>query len=275
MECVKEKQAVTLGQMAALSQEEIDRMDNKTLLSTYQATGDASLKWALVLRFTGMIRRIASQVCGLYNSFAEPDDIINEGILVLLNAVDKFDPSKDTKFETYVSKRLRGMVIDLARNQDWLPRQVRQKTARLNRVSEELAMELGRMPTSQEMAEHLGVTLEEYAAMLSETTASGLISFEALLDAGGGGAGRSLTGSGQEEMPEERYEERELHEVLRKGVESLREKERLVLSLYYEKEMNMREIAQVLNVSAPRVSQIHSRAIQHLQLYMKQYLEAQ
>lgn len=274
MECVKDRQGGVSSQAASISQAEIDEMDNKALLEAYQTTGDPGLKWALVLRFTGMVRRVASQVCGLYNSFAEPDDIINEGILVLLNAVDKFDPTKDTKFETYVSKRLRGMVIDLARNQDWLPRQVRQKTARLNRATEELAMELGRMPTSREMAEHMGITMEEYASALAETTASGLISFEALLDAGGGGGGRSLTGSGQEELPEEHCEEQELHEILRKGVASLREKEQMVLSLYYEKGLNMREIAQVLNVSAPRVSQIHSRAIQHLRLYMKQYLEA-
>lgn len=100
---------------------------------------------------------------------------------------------------------------------------------------------------------------------------SGLLSFESMLTSG---PGRGLAAPGQEDQPEELYEEQELHEVLRQGVASLREKERLVLSLYYEKELNMKEIAQVLNVSAPRVSQIHSRAIQHLRLYMKQYLEA-
>ena len=273
MERTNEKQAPS-APAGALSQAEIDGMDNGALLEAYRASGDPELKWALVLRYTGMIRRVAAQVCGLYSSFAQLDDIIHEGLLVLLNAVDKFDPSKDVKFETYVSKRLRGMVVDLARHQDWLPRQVRQKSVKLDRAEEALSAQLGRMPDSQEMADYLGVTREEYAAMRSETAVSGLLSFESLLSSGPAGPGRGLAGDRQEGQPEEHFEEEELHEVLRQGIASLREKERLVLSLYYEKELNMKEIAQVLNVSAPRVSQIHSRAIQHLRLYMKQYLEA-
>ena len=202
------------------------------------------------------------------------DDIVEEGILVLLSAVDKFDPSKDVKFETYVSKRLRGMIVDLARHQDWLPRQVRQKSIRLNRAREELSMQMGRTPSSAEMADHLGVTREEYGAMLSETAVSGLLSFEALLDTQGRGARQRISGESGN-PPEELCEEQELHETLKQGISSLREKEQLVLSLYYEKELSMKEIAQVLNVSAPRISQIHSRAIEHLRQYMKQYMEAQ
>ncbi len=270
MECIEQRSGPTA---AVYTQEQLDAMDNQTLLSLYQETGSEELKWALVLRFTGLIRRMASQVCGLYSSFAQLDDIVNEGILVLLSAVDKFDPSKDVKFETYVSKRLRGMIIDLARNQDWLPRQVRQKSIRLNRAAEELAMELGRTPSSQEVADRLGLNREEYANLLSETAVSGLVSLESLLDAGLSGGSRQVFSADAGAQPEERYQERELHEVLQKGIASLREKEQTVLSLYYEKELNMKEIAKLLNVSAPRVSQIHSRAIQHLYLYMKQYLE--
>lgn len=271
MESAREKQVIS-AQTKTFSQEEIDQMENGELLALYRETGDTNLKWALVLRFTGMIRRVALQVCGLYSSFAQLDDIINEGLLVLLNAVDKFDPAKDVKFETYVSKRLRGMVVDLARHQDWLPRQVRQKSVKLNRAAEELASQLGHTPDSQEMADYLGVSKEEYASMLSETAVSGLLSFEALLTSGSTGAGRGLAAAAQDGRPEELYEEQELHEILRQGIASLRDKERLVLSLYYEKELNMKEIAQVLNVSAPRISQIHSRAIQHLRLYMKKYM---
>ena len=255
---------------ASLTQEELEGLDDQALLELYKQTGDQELKWALVLRFTGLVRRIAAQASGLYSNFAQLDDIVHEGVLVLSSAIDKFDLSKNVKFETYVSKRLRGMVIDLARHQDWLPRQVRQKSVKLNRAAEELAIQLGHTPDSQEMADFLGVSKEEYASMLSETAMSGLLSFESMLTSG---PGRGLAAPGQEDQPEELYEEQELHEVLRQGVASLREKERLVLSLYYEKELNMKEIAQVLNVSAPRVSQIHSRAIQHLRLYMKQYLE--
>ena len=169
---------------------------------------------------------------------------------------------------------VRGMIVDLARHQDWLPRQVRQKSIRLNRAREELSMQMGRTPSSAEMADHLGVTREEYGAMLSETAVSGLLSFEALLDTQGRGARQRISGESGN-PPEELCEEQELHETLKQGISSLREKEQLVLSLYYEKELSMKEIAQVLNVSAPRISQIHSRAIEHLRQYMKQYMEAQ
>ena len=117
-------------------------------------------------------------------------------------------------------------------------------------------------------------TSEEYGAMLSETAVSGLLSFEALLDTQGRGARQRISGESGN-PPEELCEEQELHETLKQGISSLREKEQLVLSLYYEKELSMKEIAQVLNVSAPRISQIHSRAIEHLRQYMKQYMEAQ
>ena len=247
MEKCREKVETAAQQTELLSEEAVEQMSNQELLFLYRESGDEELKWKLVLRMTG---------------------------LVLLSAVDKFDPSKDVKFETYVSKRLRGMIVDLARHQDWLPRQVRQKSIRLNRAREELSMQMGRTPSSAEMADHLGVTREEYGAMLSETAVSGLLSFEALLDTQGRGARQRISGESGN-PPEELCEEQELHETLKQGISSLREKEQLVLSLYYEKELSMKEIAQVLNVSAPRISQIHSRAIEHLRQYMKQYMEAQ
>ena len=169
-------------------QQAVDQMDNQTLLLRYKETGDMELKWALVLRYTDLVRRIAIQTCGLFSGFTQLDDVIHEGILVLL----------------------------------------------------------------------------------SETAFSNLMSFEVLLDTYGNVTGKALSGN----PPEDAYQQKELHEVLRRGIASLRENERLVLSLYYEKELTMKEIAQVLGVSAPRISQIHNRAIQRLQAYMKQYIGA-
>ena len=130
MEKCREKVETAAQQTELLSEEAVEQMSNQELLFLYRESGDEELKWKLVLRMTGMVRAIAAQVWGIYSSFAQLDDIVEEGILVLLSAVDKFDPSKDVKFETYVSKRLRGMIVDLARHQDWLPRQVRQKSIR-------------------------------------------------------------------------------------------------------------------------------------------------
>ena len=122
-------------------QQAVDQMDNQTLLLRYKETGDMELKWALVLRYTDLVRRIAIQTCGLFSGFTQLDDVIHEGILVLLSAVDKYDPEKEVKFEAYIAKRLRGMVIDLVRKQDWIPRRVRQKATRLKRAAEELSID--------------------------------------------------------------------------------------------------------------------------------------
>lgn len=265
---------MTADQLQTLLPEELEQMDDGTLLKLYKDTGNNELKWMLVLRFTDLIRKIAAQACGLYSSFAQLDDIINEGVIVLLNAVDKFDPSKDVKFETYVSKRLRGMIIDLARRQDWLPRQVRQKAVKLNRAVDELSMQLGRMPDNDEIAQHLGLTRQQYEEMLSDTAVSNLISFEAALDSYGDTVEGMLLREEHSNPTEEICQEHELRQVLEKGVESLRKNEQTVLMLYYKNELNMKEIAQVMGVSAPRVSQIHSRALQHLRAYMKQYMES-
>ena len=121
-------------QMPHGPQTELDSLDNDTLIQRYKETGDDSLKWTLVLRFQDQIRRVALRTCGLYSSFSQLDDVVHEGILTLLSAVDRFDPSKGVKLETYVAKRLRGMVIDLSRKQDWLPRQLRQTSNKLTRT---------------------------------------------------------------------------------------------------------------------------------------------
>lgn len=257
------------------NEEALQKMETQELLQLYKDTEAEEVKWTIVLRYTDLVKKIASQARGLFNNFAQLDDVIHEGILVLSTAVEKFDLSKGTKFETYISKRLRGMIIDMARKQDWVPRQVRQNAVRLNRATEELAEKLGYTPSSREMAEYLGIGLKEYESLRADTAVSNLLSFEVLLDNYGssGVANEPIQPQGAENLPEEACMEKELYQMLAKGISELRENEQVVLSLYYEKELSMKEIAQVLGVSAPRVSQIHSSAIQHLRSFMEKYME--
>ena len=116
------------------TQAELDRMSKEDLLLLYKSTGCQELKWPLVLRYVGLVKSIALQVRGVYSGFAQVDDIINEGVLALVGSVDKFDPDKGIKFETFVSKRIRGAVIDLARRQDWVPRSVRRKAREIEQA---------------------------------------------------------------------------------------------------------------------------------------------
>ena len=254
---------------------EIEAMDTPDLLALYKRTGDETLKWPLVLRYEGLIKSAALQIRGVYSSFAQVDDIVSEGILTLLTSIDKFDPDKGIKFETYVAKRIRGMVIDLARKQDWLPRNIRQRAKEIDAAVSHLANELGRFPTDQEVAGHLGIATDKYQKEAARVALSNTLSLDALMDARDMEGGRfELSDQDPKLQPETVLEDRELQETLAAGISSLQENEQIVLSLYYEKNLSMKEIAQVMGVSEPRISQIHSRAIQKLREHMGAYMNS-
>lgn len=255
------------------TEEELAAMGTEELLRLYKQTGNEALKWPLVLRYEGLIKSAAHQIRGVYSSFAQVDDIVNEGILTLLSAVDKFDPDKGIKFETYVSKRIRGMVIDLARKQDWLPRNVRQRAREIDTAVCALSNELGRFPTESEVADRLGVPLEKYQRDAARAALNATLSLDALMDAREQEGGRfEVPCEDERGQPESVLQDQEMLEMLEKGIRSLQENEQIVLSLYYEKNLHMKEIAQVMEVSEPRISQIHARAIQKLRSHMTAYM---
>ena len=255
------------------TEREIESMETQDLLNLYKETGDESLKWPLVLRYEGLIKNAAMQIRGVYSSFAQIDDIINEGILTLLGAIDKFDPSKGVKFETYVSKRIRGMVIDLARKQDWMPRNVRQRAKEIDQAAAELSASLGRYPTEAEIAAHLGVTQERYQKDTANIALSNVLSLDLLMDTREtDGYPMEVPSSDLHSQTEAVLQEREMQQALADGIGQLRKNEQIVLSLYYEKNLHLKEIAQVMELSEPRISQIHTRAIQKLRVYMDAYM---
>ncbi|MCI8914178.1 MAG: FliA/WhiG family RNA polymerase sigma factor [Lawsonibacter sp.] len=254
------------------TQDELDVMSNEELFQAYKDTGNQDLKWPLVMRYIGLVKSIALQVRGVYSSFAQVDDIVNEGLLTLAVAVDKFDPDKGIKFETYVSKRIRGAVIDLARRQDWVPRSVRRKARDIDQASSELFSELGRYPTDEEMAQRLGVSQNQYQEDLANSSMCNVLSLDALFEDREQNSSAEVPDGGLDSRPEDSMLRQEMLEILTKAIESLRENEQTVISLYYHKNLSMKEIAQVMEVSEPRISQLHSRAIQKLKLYMNQYM---
>ena len=258
-----------------LTPEEVEAMSTPDLLAAYKRTGDEELKWPLVLRYEGLIKSAALQIRGVYSSFAQVDDIVSEGILTLLNSIDKFDPDKGIKFETYVAKRIRGMVIDLARKQDWLPRNIRQRAKEIDMAVSDLANTLGRFPTDQEVAARLGIPTDKYQKEAARVALSNTLSLDALMDARDMEGYRFEVSSEDPKLqPELVLEDQELQQTLADGIAGLQENEQIVLSLYYEKNLHMKEIAQVMGVSEPRISQIHSRAIQKLREHMGSYMNS-
>ncbi len=251
------------------------QMEGKTndeLFLEYKETGDQRIKQELVLRYIYIVKNIAVQMKGVYASFAQMDDIINESVIVLMNSIEKFAPNMNVKFETYISKRLRGLIIDMARKQDWIPRNVRKNARMIDDATNELFNRLGRFPSDEEMAEYLGVSLEKYQSkLLSKTNLYNLISLDAVFDGQGGQAGvQNIADDG---APEQLLENKEMEEILKQGIGTLRPNEQMVLSLHYRKELNMKEIASVMNLSESRISQIHTNALRKLRIYMQANLK--
>lgn len=251
---------------------DLDQMDTMELLTLYKKTGDEQIKWEIVLRYEHVVKYVAMQVRGIYSGFAQVEDIINEGLLTLLKAIDKFDLDKGVKFETYVSKRIRGMVIDLARKQDWVPRNVRKRAKEIDKATMELANQLGRYPTSEEMAKHLDITEERFQKDMASVAMNHMISLEALMESGEA-AGKRFEFPSEDSgiMPDSVLEEQEKIDVLTREISNLQENEQIVLSLYYVENLLLKDIAQIMNVSEPRVSQIHTRAIGKLRKAMLNY----
>lgn len=257
--------------MKAVLPDTYEQMSTEELFQVYEKTREDAVKWEIAVRYAGLIKSIALQLRGVYCSFAQLDDIINEGVIVLADAVEKYDPARG-RFDTYVVKRIRGMIIDLARQQDWVPRSVRKRAKDIERTTGELYSTLGRFPSDQEVMEQLAMPAAEYQEAMSQASLHSIISLEELFERNEQWPKPADKGSATPDTPEEALQSAELLSAMTKAVASLKRNEQMVLSLYYQKDLKMKEIATVLGVSAPRVSQIHAKALQKLKLLMSQYL---
>jgi len=251
-----------------------DKMSTEELFTLYHQTGDQQVKWEIAMRYTGLIKSIALQIRGVFCSFTQLDDIINEGLIVLAEAVDKYDPEKG-RFEVFVAKRIRGMIVDLARQQDWVPRTVRQRAQKIERATTELYNQTGQLPSDAQVAERLGLSMEEYQEAMANSSLHSILSLQELFESSDLWPSDPGTESGAESAPEQRLMNEELTETLAKAISTMKENEQLVLSLYYEKNLKMKDIATVMDITPPRVSQIHARAVQRLKVLMEKYLNGE
>lgn len=245
------------------------------LFELYRKTKDKAIKQELVLRYCDMVRTIAVQLRGVYMSFAELDDVVNEGIITLMQAIERFDVEKNVKFETYASLRIRGTIVDLARKQDWVPRGVRKLSKEIDAAIAQLYYEKGYFPTDEEVARYMNMPLEKYQKTLGESGLFNILSLDALIDGTKEDAPNQnlIKDDNPEGMPGVELEDKEMQEMLAKSIEQLKENEKLVISLYYKDELSMKETAKVIGVSEARVSQIHANAIKKMRLMLKEYME--
>ena len=250
---------------------EIDQIPTADLWLLYQQSKDPEVRNELVVQYSYIVKCIALKTVGRYQYFNYMDDIINEGLIALLDAVEKFDTEKKAKFETYASIKVRGAMIDYIRKQDCFPRRLKRIAKNINEAENTLSHQLGRTPSDKELAEFLEVSLTEYEKMQAETCALNMLSFEEMIYEKGVESIQTGFGSDSIHGPEQVVAEKELQTILAKDIELLNEKEQIVISLYYKEQLKIKEISSVMGISDSRVSQIHSCALRKLKKYLTEY----
>ena len=249
----------------------LEEKTNEELLEMYRAEGRIEIKQALVLRYLYIVKTIANQMRNVYTGSLQMEDIINEGVIAIMKGLDRYDPERDNKFETFISRRIRGMIIDLVRKNDWMPRDFRKQVKAMEAQQAVLGRKLGRLPSDEEVASAMGMDIRKYRKLQRMSVMMNVLSLDMITDDEGEHQSLQLSSGDVESQPERAFLKVESRQVLAEAINSLKEKEKMVVSLYYVEELNMGQIAQILGVSEPRISQIHSSAIRKLKAYMSQY----
>jgi RNA polymerase sigma factor FliA len=226
----------------------------------------------VIKEYGPMIKYVANRIAMRLPPHIEVDDLISVGVLGLIDAIDKYDASRGAKFKTYAEFRVRGAILDELRSMDWVPRSVRQKASNLDGVVQKLQSQLGRPPEDDEVANEMGISIDELFNTMNETKSMPILSLEDLGVSNESGEKQSLldclAGKGDND-PQTSLRLNELKRIIAKAIDTLPEKERLMISLYYYEELTMKEIGEVLSITESRVSQIHSKAVYRLRSKLK------
>ena len=228
----------------------------------YNAAGQIN-KDQLVQRFAPLVKRIAYHLMARLPSSVQVDDLVQNGMMGLLDAINRFEAGMGAQFETYAAQRIRGAMLDGLRENDWLPRSLRRDFRRIEMAIAQLEQQHGRAPSEQELAAALDMTLADYQKMLQDARGHQLISFEDLVEDGDEDfLERHLTDHSAE--PSKILEDESLRRLLIDGIEALPEREKLMMALYYEQDLNLREIGEVMGVTESRVCQLHTQVVARL-----------
>ena len=242
--------------------------NNAERVALYQQNRDIALRNEIVLQNMGLVRTVALSMRNMYIKSGDVDDVVNEGVIALMDAIESYSPNRGAKFETYASIKIRGAIIDFLRKQDWIPRNVRKFAKALDKANSMLYNLNGRAPTNSELAAQLGMDEEKMLKMMTECSCTITLSFEELL----------YEDNIDEPSVKDSGVDRELlHNEMRKvvadAVNELGEKERQVITLYYYKNLKYSDIAKALGVSEGRVCQIHSKATLALKAKLSGYVK--
>ncbi|HEX5587944.1 MAG TPA: RNA polymerase sigma factor WhiG [Acidimicrobiia bacterium] len=238
------------------------------LWTDYKSNDTLEARERLILHYSPLVKFVAGRVAAGLPQSIEQSDLVSYGIFGLIDAIDKFDPGRGFKFETYAISRIKGAIIDELRSIDWVPRSVRARARAIERAYSKLENELRRSPEDEEVAAELEMTKEELASALSQISLTGLVALDELLQASSGDRQGNATVSDTiadgTHDPVAAYEVDEMKTLLADAINRMPDRERLVLTLYYYEGLTLAEIGTILGVTESRVCQIHTKSILQL-----------
>ena len=241
------------------------------------ATIPPSLREQIVPEHQPLIRYIVNRIAVRLPSHIDLDDLHNTGVIGLMDAIEKYDPGKNCKFKTYAEFRIKGAILDQLRSLDWVPRSVRQKSRRLERAYGEVEQRLGRVASDDEVADSLGLQIEKFHELLNQVRGISLVNLEEIrgINSDGDRAGTfaDIVEDVNSENPFASVKLTEMKHVIADTIGTLPEKERLVISLYYYEDLNMKEIGGILGITESRVCQIHTKSVLRLRAKLKGLLD--
>ena len=241
------------------------------LWAEYAKSASPELREKIILEYAPLVKLVAGRLSMYLGYNVEYEDLCSYGIFGLIDAIDKFNPSKDVKFETYASLRIRGSILDQIRKMDWIPRTVRQRQKMITQAISDIEAKTGSAASDEDVAKALGISDEEYDSWQSQMQVTNVVSLDDFVEQGSDVAD-SHGLSSQLERPEEHIEKEELKQMLKDALELLTEKERKVIVLYYYEELTLKEISNILEVSESRISQLHTKGLQKMKKKMGNYM---
>lgn len=250
----------------------MDEAKKNKLWEDYKKNKSEKLREQIIVEYVPLVKLVAGRLNMYLGYTVEYDDLVGYGVFGLIDAIDKFDFDKNIKFETYASLRIRGSILDQIRKMDWIPRSVRQKQKQIESAISLLEKEKGSNVSDKEIADKIGISVDEYRNWESLTNVSNIASLDEFMEQGTDGSVKEFRNTTYIE-PEESVDNDEVKKMLMNALELLTEKEKKVVLLYYYEDLTLKEVAKVLEVSESRISQLHSKALEKMKKNLGKYFE--